>query len=374
MLPLSYVVFMPYGFLFFMMTIFGTIYSLSAVHWLAVWGGLEINLIAFIPLMVYRGTTLETESAIKYFIFQAVGSTLLMFSSLLSFSTTFVWDMSLTMLPSMTEKSSLILLLGLTLKLGAFPVHSWFPSVAAGLSWMANLWLFTWQKVAPLFLLFSLTYLWTNMLFFLMMMIASGSSIIGGIGGMNQTQLRALLAYSSIAHLGWMTFCCYLSETSMKIYFVIYIFITVCIFTILWVSEMNLIPQALNSFYQSKTIFRGAIILLLLSLGGIPPLLGFVPKWMVLNLGASTNLTIILLLLIFGSLCSLFYYLNLMFSSFFSIAPIILKEMYTQKFNNFSISFVVILSITVNLLGGIFLLKNSFLESFLYAMGLFNKP
>jgi NADH:ubiquinone oxidoreductase subunit 2 (subunit N) len=56
---------------------------------------------------------------------------------------------------------------------------------------------------------------------------------MGGIGGINQTQLRALLAYSSIAHLGWIIYCCFLRERRIKIYFGIYFFITICIFLVI---------------------------------------------------------------------------------------------------------------------------------------------
>nr|UWT52297.1 NADH dehydrogenase subunit 2 [Neomphalidae sp. Hatoma] len=376
MLPLNYLVFMPYGFLFFIMMMFGTIYSLSASHWLAVWGGLEINLIAFIPLMVYRGTVLETESAIKYFIFQAVGSAMIMFSSILSFGSDFAWDFSSSSSMMAMSKGILILIMGLLLKLGAFPLHYWFPGVVAGLSWLTNLLLFTWQKLAPLFLLFSLFCLWEgSILFFLMMVVAAGSSIVGGIGGVNQTQLRALLAYSSIAHMGWMIFCCCLSESGVKIYFMIYVFITLCVFLSVWESDMNLIFQVFSSFLGKNVVLRALVIILLLSLGGIPPLLGFVPKWVVINLTVSSSMVVTLGFLILGSLISLFYYLSLMFSGVFSATPVFLKEMYLSSYSKSSLmSSIMVLGVFTNLVGGMFVLKNLYSGDFMYAMGLFNKP
>nr|DBA44238.1 TPA_asm: NADH dehydrogenase subunit 2 [Symmetromphalus regularis] len=367
MLSLNYLVFMPYGFMFFIMTMFGTIYSLSASHWLGVWAGLEINLIAFIPLMVYRGTVLETESAIKYFIFQAVGSAMIMFSSLLSFGTNFVWDLSSSGMSLLIGKGIVILMLGLLLKLGAFPLHFWFPGVSAGLSWLSNLLLFTWQKLAPLFLLFSVFCLWNSSFVSVMIMVlASGSSIIGGVGGINQTQLRALLAYSSIAHMGWMIFCCCLSESSMKIYFLIYFFITFCIFLGMWQSEMNLIFQAFSSFLGKNLMLRFFIIILLLSLGGIPPLLGFVPKWVVLSLASSTDMVFILIFLILGSLMSLFYYLSLMFSAFFSSGPFLMSEIYmsTKSKKSFLVN-ILVLGMFMNLLGGLFLMGNLYSMDYL---------
>nr|YP_010535885.1 NADH dehydrogenase subunit 2 [Nodopelta heminoda]UYB79123.1 NADH dehydrogenase subunit 2 [Nodopelta heminoda] len=363
MLPLNYVVFMPFGFLFFFMTMFGAIYSLSASHWLGIWVGLEINLIAFIPIILYRGIIMETESAIKYFIFQAVGSSLIMFSSLLSFGLDFVWDLSMNNFSFFTDKGIFILTIGLLLKLGAFPFHFWFPSVAAGLSWFSSFLLFTWQKIAPLFLLFLISHLWGIVMTLFLLIVAGGSSIIGGIGGMNQTQLRALLAYSSIAHLGWMVYCCFLSESSMKIYFGIYFFITMCIFLVIWNMEISLVFQAFSSFLNSTIFTRVCFIIFFLSLSGIPPLLGFVPKWFVLNLGSETNMIFILMLLILGSLLSLFYYLSLIFSAFFSSSTIFFNYMYNY-FNSKMINSFLIFGMMLNLFGGLALLNNFFIESF----------
>lgn len=87
--------------------------------------------------------------------------------------------------------------------MGIFPFHFWFPGVIAGLPWLSCLFLSTWQKVGPLFLIISL--LEVNLITWLLLtfcVVASGSRLLGGLGGINQTQVRALLAYSSIGHLG----------------------------------------------------------------------------------------------------------------------------------------------------------------------------
>nr|DBA44251.1 TPA_asm: NADH dehydrogenase subunit 2 [Pachydermia laevis] len=364
MSPMSYITVMPYGLLFFMMTIFSTVYSLSAIHWLTVWIGLEINLIAFIPLMLYRGTVMETESAIKYLIFQAIGSSLIMLSSLMSFGPDFLWNLSTSSLPIILEKSTMILITGLLLKLGAFPLHFWFPGVASGISWLSNMLLLTWQKIAPLFLFFILMCFWQKYLFLPITMIAMGSSIIGGIGGVNQTQLRALLAYSSIAHMGWIVFCSCLSETSMKLYFIIYSFITLCIFVLLWKTETNLTFQTFSSFLGKNFIARFNLIFLLMSLSGIPPLLGFIPKWMVLSLSNTPMMVFTTMILVLGSLFSLFYYLIITFSSFFLSGPILLKNIYTSLKMSKEMTMFSIFSLLTNLLGGMFLLMNLYLESF----------
>ncbi len=363
---------MPYGILFLFIIVFGTVYSLSARHWLPVWAGLEINLIAFIPLMLYRGTTQETESAVKYFIFQAVGSAIIILRRLLRFGTSFVWDFSSKSFPVFMEKGLFILVIGLFLKMGVFPFHFWFPGVAARSSWFTGLFLFTWQKIAPLFLFFSLSCLWRATFFILILFVAALSSIVGGVGGINQTQLRALLAYSSIAHIGWLVFCACLRERIIKIYLIIYFFITVCIFLIAWKAETNLVFQVFSSFFGKKAVFRLSMVFLLLSLGGIPPLLGFVPKWIVINFAVKIEMIFMLILLIVGALLRLFYYLRLTFSVLFLSGPFFLKENYLLE--KWTLDGLCIFRIIFNSLGGVFLIKNFYFERLLYAMGLFYKP
>ena len=68
-------------------------------------------------------------------------------------------------------------------------------------------------------------------------LLGAGSRLAGGFGGLNQTQVRALLAYSSIGHIGWIIFGLSSRESTIKVYFVIYIFISVCIFMSLWASD-----------------------------------------------------------------------------------------------------------------------------------------
>lgn len=77
---------LPYFIVIYRGIVFGVVFSLSSRHWLSMWAGLEINLICFVPLLVSKATTGEAESAVKYFIFQRLGSCFLVFGSLCSYS------------------------------------------------------------------------------------------------------------------------------------------------------------------------------------------------------------------------------------------------------------------------------------------------
>nr|QFG38894.1 NADH dehydrogenase subunit 2 [Colus islandicus] len=333
----------------------GTLLSVSSVHWLGIWAGLEINLIGFLPLLVYQKSVSESQSAVKYFVIQALGSSFLIFGSLMVFDMSFTWDM-----PVMACNSSImgfmILTSGLCIKLGLFPFHYWLPSVMAGLPWISCLLLATWQKFAPLFLILCLLELnQSYTLAFILCMISMGSTLVGGLGGMNQTQIRALLAYSSISHLGWMMFALLHSEWTMKMYLMIYVLISISLFMSLWYNDSGIMKN-MNSL-KSSSFMCLSVMFLLLSLGGLPPLLGFISKWLVIVVSTSGPWTPVVFVLISGSLMSLFYYLSLFFSVFLgSLKKYGLSSLYLNN------KAIVIIN-TINLMGGAMILMINLLYS-----------
>nr|YP_009509802.1 NADH dehydrogenase subunit 2 [Cominella adspersa]AXF46418.1 NADH dehydrogenase subunit 2 [Cominella adspersa] len=326
----------------------GTLLSVSSIHWLSIWAGLEINLIGFLPMLVYQKSASESQSAVKYFIIQALGSSFLIFGSLMVFNMSFTWDMCTKMCnPSIL--GFMMLMSGLCIKLGLFPFHYWLPSVMAGLPWISCLLLATWQKFAPLFLVLCLLELnQSYMMAFVFCIISAGSTLIGGVGGINQTQIRALLAYSSISHLGWMTFAILHSEWGMKVYLSIYVLISISLFMSLWYSDSGSMKNINN--LKTSSSMQISVMLLLLSLGGLPPLLGFISKWVVITLSTSGPWTPIVFVLILGSLMSLFYYLSLFFSVFLST----LKKYGLSGFSNNNS--IMILINTLNITGGLLIM------------------
>ena len=328
--------------------IVGTLFSVSSSHWLGIWAGLEINLIGFLPLLVYQKRIAERESAVKYFVVQALGSRLLIFGSLSSYTLSFRWDIA--NVNRYYIITIFILSCGLSIKIGLFPFHFWLPRVIAGLPWISCLLLATWQKFAPIFLMSSL--LDVNLRYWMALVISlicAGSSLIGGVGGINQTQIRALLAYSSIGHLGWIVFSLLYGDWIIKIYLLVYVLISTCVFTSLWYIDLRNIKR-LVKFNQKKVLEIG-IIIMLISLGGLPPLLGFVSKWLVISASITRALWGVLFFLILGSLLRLFYYLSLFFCIFLGEArksPLLLKS-------NVKLILLINIIIILNLVGGILL-------------------
>uniref|UniRef100_UPI0030E1DA23 NADH dehydrogenase subunit 2 n=1 Tax=Myiopardalis pardalina TaxID=765351 RepID=UPI0030E1DA23 len=288
--------------MFFFILMLGTMITVSSNSWLGAWMGLEINLLSFIPLMS-DNNLMSTEASLKYFLVQSIASATLLFAIILLYLNNF----------PMTELNStfnnLMIYSSLLLKSGAAPFHFWFPNVMEGLSWMNALLLMTWQKIAPL-LLISYT-MWNNFNLFVIIT----STIIGSLGGLNQTSLRKLMAFSSINHLGWMLAAMQISESMWLTYFCFYTFLSFSLTFMFNNFKMYHINQLFNSFFNSK-ILKFALFMNLLSLGGLPPFIGFLPKWLVIQLLVATNQYILMTIMIMMTLITLFFYLRLCFAAF----------------------------------------------------------
>lgn len=280
----------------------GTIIALSSNQWIYIWIGLEINLLSFIPLVISQSNNQETEAAIKYFLAQATGSGLLLLGALNYFFYPIIF--------SGQKTSCIFILIGLIIKLGMAPCHFWFPSVIRRLSWTICLILTTWQKLVPLLIVF---FLLNSIIYQLSLIPAALSRIIGGIGGLNQTQLRPLLAYSSIGHMGWIFAASFISASTSTIYFLIYIIIISPIILIIKsISKKS--PKEFSSLSKTSISSIYILILCILSLGGLPPLTGFFPKWITIEALITRNQWLLTSILIIGSLINLSYYLNIFFS------------------------------------------------------------
>lgn len=221
------------------------------------------------------------------------------------------------------------------------PFHFWFPIVIEGLNWINNLILITWQKIAPLILL---TYC-VNFYFFLFSLIIS--IIIGRINGLNQTSLRKLIAYSSINHLGWMTAGIINNQNIWFSYLIFYCFLSISVVFIFNNFKIFNINQ-IFSFFNIKNLIKTIIFLPLLSLGGLPPFLGFFPKWIIIEYLININFYFTLLLIIYFTLITLYFYIRISYSSFilnYNEINWIIKNNFFNKKNLLIISFLLFTNI-----------------------------
>nr|QXG19100.1 NADH dehydrogenase subunit 2 [Drosophila auraria]QXG19581.1 NADH dehydrogenase subunit 2 [Drosophila triauraria] len=289
--------------LFIMIMIIGTLITVSSNSWLGAWMGLEINLLSFIPLLSDNNNSMSTEASLKYFLTQALASTVLLFSSILLMLKN---NMNTEINESFT---SMIIMSALLLKSGAAPFHFWFPNMMEGLTWINALILMTWQKIAPLMLI---SYLNIKNLLLISVIL---SVIVGAIGGLNQTSLRKLMAFSSINHLGWMLSSIMISESIWLIYFMFYSFLSFILTFMFNIFKLFHLNQLFSWFVNSK-ILKFSMFMNFLSLGGLPPFLGFLPKWLVIQQLTLCNQYFLLTIMMMSTLITLFFYLRICYSAF----------------------------------------------------------
>nr|YP_010600242.1 NADH dehydrogenase subunit 2 [Phryganogryllacris superangulata]WAL05826.1 NADH dehydrogenase subunit 2 [Phryganogryllacris superangulata] len=314
----------------------GTLITMSATSWFSAWMGLEINLLSFIPLMTNSKNPRTTEATLKYFLIQALASIIFLF-------TTTLIQLHNT-LPILTSYPlNLLIISTLLMKMGAAPFHFWFPETMEGLDWFNCLIIMTWQKIAPLILL---SYLMKMNLFISMTIIAS--VMIGSLGGLNQTSLRKLLAYSSINHLGWMIAAMSCMNNSWELYFMIYSFLSLLLTTMFSTFNIFHINQNFLTLNNSQS-FKMILFINLLSLGGLPPFLGFLPKWITIQILITNNHLFMCTIMVTMSLITLFYYIRLTFSSLLINAP--LMQWISMSTNNNLIMTTLTIMTSLSILG-----------------------
>nr|QHD20120.1 NADH dehydrogenase subunit 2 [Aedes busckii] len=291
--------------IFLIMLILSSLITISSNSWFGAWMGLEINLLSFIPLMNDNKKNLMTsESSLKYFMIQAFASSIFLFSIILMMLLYNNWSM--TMMNN--NFNNLLILSTLLLKSGTAPFHFWFPGVMEGLSWMNSLILMTWQKIAPLMLI---SYNMNYNLFFIFVIILS--MIIGALGGLNQTSLRKLMAFSSINHLGWMLLAMMNNELLWLTYFSLYSILSLSLILMFNKFKIFHFNQIFNLPINNPLI-NFFLFLNLLSLGGLPPFLGFLPKWLVIQNLIELNHFFLLFIAVCLTLITLYYYLRMSYS------------------------------------------------------------
>nr|YP_010403109.1 NADH dehydrogenase subunit 2 [Thaumatotibia leucotreta]UQW19930.1 NADH dehydrogenase subunit 2 [Thaumatotibia leucotreta] len=283
---------------FLFILFFSTLISISSNSWFGCWIGLEVNLLSFIPLISNSKNLLSSEASLKYFLIQSIASINFLFIILMKM---------LFMNLEMNNTISILLNSSLLMKMGSAPFHFWFPNIMEGLSWMNCFMLMTWQKISPMILL---SYYFHNKFLIIILFL---NVIIGAIGGLNQTSLRKLMAFSSINNLGWMLSSIMISENLWLFYFCFYSFLNSLLCFMFYMFNVYFINQLF--IVNFNNMIKMSIMINFLSLGGLPPFIGFFPKWMVINFLLKNNFIILTFIFVMMSLIMLLYYIRIIYSS-----------------------------------------------------------
>nr|YP_010956745.1 NADH dehydrogenase subunit 2 [Fundulus luciae]WMY89851.1 NADH dehydrogenase subunit 2 [Fundulus luciae] len=290
---------------------FGTTVVFASSHWLLAWIGLEINVIAFIALVPLSSSPRYTEAMTKYFLVQAAAAGMLLFATISNAWISGQWGMM-----QLNEHTPVVIaILALALKLGVAPLHIWMPEVLQCLPYRDGLILLTWQKLAPFYLLLHVGYD-TNLLLILGLL----SILIGGWGGLNNTKMRKIVAYSSIANMGWMMLTLQSYPSLSFIVLILYFVVVLALMEIIKMVNGTSI-NSLASSWSKSPIISSMLPLILLSTGGLPPLTGFMPKWLILQELTKQDLAPLATLAALSSLLSLYFYLRVSYAMTLTISP-----------------------------------------------------
>nr|QDX17911.1 NADH dehydrogenase subunit 2 [Bothriechis thalassinus] len=293
--------------------VLSTIMITTSTHWLMAWACLEINTLSMLPIISKPHHPRALEATTKYFLTQTLASATLLFAATMNALNTSNWEINLT-----TETTTMkIITLALMMKMAAAPFHFWLPEVAQGATTLTTLTILTWQKIAPLTLLM-MNHNNTNLM--ILSLSAILSVLVGGMGGLNQTQLQKIMAFSSIAHTGWILATITLAPNISILTFFIYTMTTSPILLTLNTSSAKTLKD-LGTMWTTSPHLMLVMLVTILSLAGLPPLTGFMPKWLILNKMTALTLTTEATLMALSSLPSLYLYIRMTYILTMTMPP-----------------------------------------------------
>nr|YP_010583039.1 NADH dehydrogenase subunit 2 [Eurhadina cuii]UGN61485.1 NADH dehydrogenase subunit 2 [Eurhadina cuii] len=308
--------------LFYMTMMMGISMSISSSSWIMIWCGLEISLISIIPLMISK-SIISSESVMKYFITQSVSSMMLMLGMLI-------------MVMSGDYNYNYMLTTSLLIKMGVAPFHNWVLTVIEGLNWIMMLTILTINKIAPLTML---SYIFSDLVVTILITV-----ILGAVMGMNQNSIKKLIGYSSIFNMGFI-----ISVLKLNLMWSLYLFIYSTLMIMLTTLIMNNKVMYINQMTFVESIMNSiSMWMIMLSMGGMPPLMGFFIKYMVITYLIDMKMILMVLTMVMTSLIIMFFYLRMMFMSILNNSLMIYTKMF--QLNEISSNMLIINLITMPIL------------------------
>nr|ADF59386.1 NADH dehydrogenase subunit 2 [Cyrtodactylus philippinicus]ADF59387.1 NADH dehydrogenase subunit 2 [Cyrtodactylus philippinicus]ADF59388.1 NADH dehydrogenase subunit 2 [Cyrtodactylus philippinicus]ADF59389.1 NADH dehydrogenase subunit 2 [Cyrtodactylus philippinicus]ADF59390.1 NADH dehydrogenase subunit 2 [Cyrtodactylus philippinicus] len=287
-----------------------TVITMSSNHWLLAWFGLELNTLSILPMIMKSHHPRATEAATKYFLIQVTAAAMILLAGITNAWQTGQWTITHT-----APTATLLTTMAIMLKLGAAPLYMWYPHVLLGTTTNIALVISTWQKIAPLTLLY-MTHNHLNPT--TMLLLGLLSTLTGGWAGLNQTQIRTIMAFSSIAHMGWLITAITISPTLTTLAMLLYTLMTLATFMPLATTKTT---TDIGTMWPLSPTALTTTMITLMSLGGLPPLTGFMPKWLILKELSSMGLPLIATALLMSSLLSLYFYIRLAYLTMLTTPP-----------------------------------------------------
>lgn len=318
----------------------GMIILVSAEDFITVYLAIELQSLAFYTLAGYkRQEQYSAEAGLKYFVLGALASGLFLFGVSIIYGLTGLLhfaDLHLFLCSSQYPGvllGALAIIISILFKIGAAPFHMWLPDVYQGSPTISTALFAIAPKLSLLILLVRLYlspfYALFPELSLVFSLCAFASMLVGAFAALNQSYIKRLLAYSTIAHVGYVLLAIavgsFNSVSSLLVYIILYIITSITIFTLL----LALIPSSNNFLYligftglsRVHPVLAASLAISLLSLAGLPPLSGFFGKWLIFSSAIHSGFYILSLVGILTSVVSAYYYLRLIKLMYFQDSP-----------------------------------------------------
>ncbi|EPX79943.1 NADH-quinone oxidoreductase subunit NuoN [Litoreibacter arenae] len=319
------------------LAVVGMMMMVSAGDLMALYMGLELqSLSLYVVAALRRDSVRSTEAGLKYFVLGALSSGMLLYGASLVygyagttlfagiFTTVNAGDISLGLLFGLV-----FIVAGLAFKVSAVPFHMWTPDVYEGSPTPITAFFATAPKVAAMGLFARVAFDafggavadWTQIVAFLSLT----SMFLGAIAGIGQRDIKRLMAYSSIAHMGYalMGLAAGTAEgvQAMLIYMAIYVTMSVGTFAFILSMEKDGQPvteiDSLQNYSSKEPLRALAMLVLMFSLAGIPPLVGFFGKFYVLKAAVDANMAWLAVAGVIASVIGAYYYLRIVYYMYF---------------------------------------------------------
>jgi NADH-quinone oxidoreductase subunit N len=314
----------------------GMLFMASGIHLASIYVGLELmSLSSYILAGYFKNEQKSTEAAMKYFVLGAVSSAILLYGISLIYgvtgtlSLTAIADSMSTLVTNDALMFGIVLLgAGLCFKIAAVPFHMWTPDVYEGSPTPITAFLSTASKAAAFSIFARIFYVgmhhfrldWQMVL----ATIAALSMIVGNLAAITQDNVKRMLAYSSIGHAGYVLLgILAVSEMGLRgvlVYSVVYVFATLGIWaTVLTLAQHDYAGESVEDFnglHSRAPFWAFAMIVFLLSLGGIPPTAGFIGKYFLFYAAVGAGYGWLAIVAVLMSAVSMFFYFRIVMAMY----------------------------------------------------------
>jgi len=321
-----------------LLSLIGMLLMVSANNLLSLFVSIELQSLGLYVLVSFSKEDLNSsEAGVKYFVIGSLSTCIFLFGSSLIYGLVGSTDFSIISnymsdqpsIPMVLIVGLIFILVSISLKISAAPFHMWTPDVYQGAPTIVTAFLSTAPKVAVFGVLIRLLVFpfgeiivdWGK----IVIILSITSMIIGSLGAIMQNDIKRLMAYSTINHIGFMLMGLVPGSedgiTAISIYLILYLTMNLGVFLFILNMQRDQINvtsiKDLSGLYKTEPVMAGSLAIILFSMAGIPPLAGFVGKLLILNVVIDSNLILLAIIAVLTSVIAAFYYLRLIKSIFF---------------------------------------------------------